>query len=82
MVLHFNTKIINNKWEFTYIKYILGEYYSYFDKILKFTSKSNELWMLFGWILLILACIFSTCIAFFLINYIDIITEVYENYKK
>ena len=83
MVLHINTKIINNKWEFTYIKYILGEYYySYFYKLLKLTSKSNELWMLFGWILLIIACLFSTCIAFFLINYIDIITEVYLNSKK
>lgn len=67
MVLHLNTKIINNKWEFTYIKYILGEYYycNYFIKLLKYTSKSNGLWMIILSILLIIACLSSTCIAFF-----------------
>ena len=80
LMLHINTKIVNESWQFKFIKDILGEYYhSLFIKLLKFTSNSNKVWMIVLSILLIIACLVSIIIALFIINYMDIITETYVN---
>lgn len=83
IALFINTKIIKSKWEFTFIKNIFGSrYHRYFMKVLTFTSKSNELWMYIIWTILILGSLFSIYIAYSLIEHIDIITELYQYYKK
>jgi hypothetical protein len=79
IALYINTKIVSNKWEFTYIKSIFGErYHKYFMKGLTFTSKSNELWMYIIFILSVIASISAIFMVYFLINYIDLITELYQ----
>lgn len=82
IILYMNTKILNEKWDLSFIKKIIGEgFYYYFMKGFTFTSKSNKLWMLFGFILLIIASVSSISFAYFLIVHIDIITEMYQNTK-
>lgn len=81
--LYMNSKIINNKWSLSYIKKIFGDrFYYYFLKALTFTSKSNEIWMLFAWILLAISSLASIYFAYNLIIHIDIITELHEYSKK
>jgi hypothetical protein len=82
IILYMNTKILNEKWDLSFIKKIFGEgFYYYFIKGFTFTSKSNKLWMLFGFILLIITNISSIYFAHILIVHIDIITEMYQNTK-
>jgi hypothetical protein len=83
IALYINTKIINSKWEFTFIKNIFGlRYHKYFMKALTFTSKSNELWMYIGWTILIIGSLLLIFIGYFLINYLYLITELYLYTKK
>jgi hypothetical protein len=83
IVLYINTKIINNKWDLSFIKNIFGEsFYKYFMKALSFGSKSNELWIFIGWTILVIATLFSVFAAYFLIKHIDLLTELYLHFKK
>ena len=80
---YISTKIVNEKWDLSFIKRIFGEYfYYYFMKIKTYGSKTNETWMLFGWILLVIASVGSIYFVYFLINYIDTITELYQYTKN
>jgi hypothetical protein len=83
IALHINTKIINSKWEFAFIRNIFGpRYHKYFMQALTFTSKSNELWMYIGWTILVIGCLLSIFMGYFLVNYLDLITELYEYSKN
>jgi hypothetical protein len=81
--LYISSKIINGKWSFLYIEKFLGKrFYYYFIKIYSYGSKTNQAWMIFSIILLIIASIVSIIISYSLIKYIDLITELYEYYKN
>lgn len=83
IALFINTKIINNKWEFAFIKRIFGSrYHRYFIKALTYTSKSNELWMYIILTILLVGGLLLIFMGYFLINNIDLITELYEYSKK
>ncbi len=56
--------------------------YYYFMKMYLYGSKTNQAWMIFSFILLIIASITSIIIACSLIKYIDLITKLYEHYKN
>lgn len=82
-VLYISNKVANKKWNLTFIKKIFGErFHSLFVKLITFTSKSNEIWMIIIWILLVIACIGTTGIAHFLIMYLEVISEIYEEYRN
>ena len=82
-VLFISTKVVSKKYNLTFIKNIFGErFYYYFIKGLSYTNKSNEIWMFIVWILLIIASLGTTYIAYLLITHIDIISETYQNSKK
>jgi hypothetical protein len=81
--MYINSKIINEGWDLSFIKKIFGErFYYYFMKIYSYGSKTNQAWIIFGFIILIVASIVSMIIAYSLIKYIDLITELYEYYKN
>lgn len=78
--LYLCNKAIKNKWEFLFIRNIFGvRFYNLFMKGLNFTSKTNQIWMLVIWIMLVLSNIGSLCFAYFLLNYIDVISEIIQS---
>lgn len=80
IALYMNTKIINNKWNLSFIENIFGKrYYYYFIKLLTCTSKTNELWMFIGFIILIIASLISIFIGYFLISHLDLISELFKS---
>ena len=82
-ILYISTKVANKNWSLTFIKNIFGKrFHSLLIKFLSFTSKSNEIWMIIIWILLVIACLGTTFIAHLLIMYIDVISEVYQQYTQ
>jgi hypothetical protein len=80
---YISSKIINGKWNFSFIEKFFGKrLYYYFMKMYLYGSKTNQAWMIFSFILLIIASIVSMILAYSLIKYIDLITELYEHYKN
>jgi hypothetical protein len=51
-------------------------------KIYTYGSKTNQAWMLFNLIFILIDSITSIFIRYFLINYIDLIIEMYEYSRK
>lgn len=81
--MYISSKIINEGWDLSFIKNIFGKrFYYYFIKIYSYENKTNKAWMIFGYIILIIANIVSIYFAYNLIIYIYIITEVYKIKKK
>lgn len=68
-----NTKIVDNKCEFKYLKHVLGKHYYYFYRLLKYTSNTNKYCIIILFIILIIACLLSISAGFFLINYTDVL---------
>jgi len=82
-ILYMNIKIINKKWNLYFIKRIFGErFYYYFMKVYTYGHKTNLAWMLYGFILLVIANLASIYTAYNIINHIDIITEMYQYSNK
>jgi len=80
---YISSRIIEGKWNLSFIKNIFGErFYLFYVKIRTYGSKTNKAWMLYNIIILIICSIISIFIGYFLINYIDLITEMYEYSKK
>ena len=80
---YLSTKIINEKWDLTFIKRIFGErFYYYFMKIYTYGSKTNEAWLLFGWIILVVGSLGYIVLLYYFIKNIDLITELYQYTKN
>jgi hypothetical protein len=66
-----------------FIKRIFGErFYNYFMKVYKYGNKTDRIWIYINIFLLVfvsLVCIYG---GYFIINHIDIITEMYEISRK
>nr|YP_009364334.1 hypothetical protein [Ophiocordyceps sinensis]ARF03400.1 hypothetical protein [Ophiocordyceps sinensis]QDH07248.1 hypothetical protein [Ophiocordyceps sinensis] len=77
LILYISNKVVKNDWKLIYIKNMFGErIHSFVTKSFTYTSKSNNFFIVLGWILLILSSIYSLYIANFLVNNIDIISEI------
>ena len=76
-ILYLSDKVVKNKWELIFIRNIFGErFYTLLIKGLNYTSKSNQIWMFAIWIILVLSTISSIYFAYFLLNNIDVISEI------
>lgn len=75
LATYVNIIIINKNWQFTYIKNIFGERIHHYLKMVRFGSKSNNLFIKIILISIIIVCIFCIFGELFFINYIDIITK-------
>lgn len=83
LILHFQNMIANSNKEFKYIKYILGErFYLYFTQLIRFANKTNLIWMTISVTLLIFSSVISIYLAFFMLNNIYDITELYLKSQK
>jgi len=51
-------------------------------KIYTYGSKTNQAWILFNLIFILIGSITFIFIGYFLINYIDLMTEMYKYYRK
>jgi hypothetical protein len=81
--IYINYKVIHGNWNISFIKRIFGErFYYYFMKIYSYGSKTSLAWIYFCFILLIISCLVSVIIGFYLIKDIDFITEWYIKSKK
>jgi hypothetical protein len=65
-----------------YKKSICERFYNYFMKIYTYGSKTNQAWILFNLIFILIGSITFIFIGYFLINYIYLITEMYKYYRK
>ncbi len=79
ILLLFN-KIIKNNYQLLYIKNIFGEYIQkLIFKIIRYSFKSNNFFIIFGWVLLIITCLISLNLSNFMLNNIEIISEIVSN---
>lgn len=83
LILYISTMVIENKWNLMFIKNIFGErFYNLLIKSLSLSGKNNKIWMFIGWLFLIFASIVALYLSFFLLNYIDIISNIVEQSKN
>lgn len=82
MTLYVSTMIVENKWNLIFIKNIFGEwFYNLLIKSLSYTGKYNRIWMFIGWVFLVFASLVALYISYFLVNNIDIISEIVQQSK-
>ena len=73
----------NSKLNIEFLKKVLGvNIHSLIVKLLTYTNKTNKIWMVIIWMLLILACSGSLYISYYLTLNLDIICEIYQDNKK
>lgn len=83
MTLYISTMIVENKWNLIFIKNFFGNwFYNFIIKSLSYTGKYNRIWMLIGWILLVFASLAALYVSGFLVNNIDIISEIVQQSKS
>ena len=82
-ILFISSIIIENKLSLAFLKNIFGtHFHSFIMKMLEYSAKTNKVWMLIAWIILIIATLGSICISYFLLTHLDTIVEIYQNSKK
>lgn len=83
IILYVSTMIVENKWNLIFIKNILGDwFYNLLIKSLSYTGKYNRIWMFIGWVFLVFASLVALYISDYLINNIDIISEIVQQSKR
>jgi general stress protein CsbA len=83
MVLYISTMIVENKWNLIFIKNIFGDwFYNLLIKCLSYTGKYNRIWILIGWVILVFASLVALYISDYLVNNIDIISEIVQQSSK
>ena len=63
--LYVNTKIVNSSIEFKYLISVLVKYSVYLNKLIRYISNSNKLWLIVLFIFLLVSSMFSTSVALF-----------------
>lgn len=82
MILFISTMILENKWNLIFIRNIFGEwFYNLVIKSLSYTGKYNRIWMFIGWVFLVIASLVTLYISGYLMNNIDIISEIVQQSK-
>lgn len=83
IILYVSTMIVENKWNLIFIKNILGDwFYNLLIKSLSYTGKYNRIWMFIGWVFLVFASLVALYVSDYLINNIDIISEIVQQSKR
>nr|YP_010247527.1 hypothetical protein MFQ26_mgp10 [Cordyceps pruinosa]QQA36261.1 hypothetical protein [Cordyceps pruinosa] len=83
IVLYLSTMVVDKHWNLIFIQNILGKwFYNLFIKALIFTGKNNRIWMYIASILLIFSILITLYISYFILNNIDIITQIVANTKR
>lgn len=83
MILYISTMAIENKFYLVFIKNIFGErFHSFLIKLLSYSAKHNKVWMIIAWIFLIFGSIVALWLSYFLIDNIDIISEIVQQSKS
>nr|YP_009364362.1 hypothetical protein [Ophiocordyceps sinensis]ARF03430.1 hypothetical protein [Ophiocordyceps sinensis]QDH07224.1 hypothetical protein [Ophiocordyceps sinensis] len=82
LVIYIANRVVDNKWDLRYIKTIFGERIHYFViKSLTYTSKTNKIWLMVIFILLFISSLASLYFSYFILNNIDIISEIVQQSK-
>lgn len=83
LIIYIANKVVENKWNLTFIKNIFGERIHYFViKSFTYTSKFNNAWLMVIFILLFSSSLASLYFSYFILNNIDIISTIIQNGKK
>jgi len=82
-ILFISNYVAENKLSLAFVQDIFAtRFYLLIMKLLKYISKTNKIWMLITWVILIIACSGSICISYFILTHLDIISDIYQNSKK
>lgn len=82
IILLLSDLVIKYNWKLLFIKNIFGErFYNLVMKSLNYTSKLNKIWIWIILILLVISSIGSLFISYFILNNIDIISEIIQQSK-
>jgi hypothetical protein len=74
--------VIKYNWKLLFIKNIFGDrFYNLVIKLINYTSKLNKIWIWVILILLVIGSIGSLSISYFLLNNINIISEIIQQFK-
>jgi hypothetical protein len=83
LILLLANKVVNNQWKLEFLKKIFGEKtHNFIIKSLSLTSKTNNVFIIFGFIVLIITSISTLYISYFILENIDIITDIVKEYTK
>ena len=83
MILYVTTMVVEKNLNLIFIKNIFGEgFYNLLIKSLSFTAKYNRIWMFIGWVFLVFASLVALYISYYLLNNIDIISEIVQQSKS
>lgn len=82
LVIYLADKVIENKWNLMFIKNIFGErIHSFVMKSFTYASKSNKIWLMLVFILLFSSSLGSLFFSYFILNNLDIISEIVQQSK-
>jgi hypothetical protein len=77
LTLYLIDMAIKNNSEFTLLKNFFSEHiYKFFISTMKFSSKSNKTFLLITWTILFICCVSSLSFSYFILNNIDIISDI------
>jgi len=80
LIIILSNKVIKNNWELIIIKNILGEkIQKIILKGLKYSGKSNDFFIGLGYIFILISIIASTYSSYFILNNIELISEIIIN---
>lgn len=83
LILLLANKVVNNQWKLEFLKKIFGEKtHNFILKSLNLTGKTNNVFIVFGFIVLIITSISTLYISYFILENIDIITDIVKEYTK
>lgn len=82
LVIYIANRVVENKLNFTFIKNIFGERIYYLVlKSLTYANKTNKIWLMVIFILLYISSLASLYFSYFILNHIDIISEIVQQSK-
>lgn len=82
-LLYISNNFANNKLKTDFLKNIFGvRFYNIVVKLLNYTNKTNKIWMIVIWVLLLIASLATIYISYYILFHIDVISEIYQNSKK
>ena len=83
LIIYISNKVVEKKWNLTFIENIFGKkVHSFVIKSLSYTSKSNNIWLIIIFFLLVFTVLGSLYFSHFILHNIDIISEIVQQYKS
>ena len=82
MIFYLSNMALENKLNLIFIKNIFGErFYNLLIKSLSYAGKYNRIWMFITWVLSVFGSIIALLVSYFILNNIDIISEIVQQSK-